>query len=118
FSSGDCTDRNNPHCTSLDQIHEATIDGVIQTQIEAGCPSIDITGGTEVGHDPGTYSHGSGWKVDLRGMPCLDNYIPSVYTQYVPNNYCNYHGFLNCSQYYYEISHWDWNFGIGPGCGC
>lgn len=39
-----------------------------------------ITGGTEVGHSGGTYSHSTGWKLDIRLDTCVNNYITSTFT--------------------------------------
>lgn len=55
YSSGGCSDQNNPHCTSLQGIHSECIDGpygIIAFKRNSGC-SITITGGTEVGHASG-----------------------------------------------------------------
>ncbi|OAQ70905.1 peptidoglycan-binding domain-containing protein [Pochonia chlamydosporia 170] len=80
-SSGGCTNRQNKSCTSYDQINSATVDGVITLKKASGCSSLIITGGTEIGHASGTYSHYNGYKVDLRHQSCLDNYIKSAFTK-------------------------------------
>src|SRR6185312_7893157 len=48
-SSGNCTTRSNPTCTSFEQINQSTVSGVITLKHASGC-AINITGGTEVGH--------------------------------------------------------------------
>ncbi|SEB76418.1 Peptidoglycan-binding (PGRP) domain of peptidoglycan hydrolases-containing protein [Streptomyces misionensis] len=73
-SSGNCTNRNNKKCTSLQDIRTRTIDGVIALKKNSHC-SIVITGGTEVGHAGGTYSHWNGYKVDVARNSCVTNYI-------------------------------------------
>ncbi|KAG8713767.1 hypothetical protein FRC08_012832 [Ceratobasidium sp. 394] len=73
-SSGNCTKKNNAKCTSYDGILSGTIYGVILLYITSECP-VTITGGTEVGHAPGTYSHANGYKVNLRKNPCLNKYL-------------------------------------------
>jgi hypothetical protein len=73
-SSGNCADRNKPSCTSFSGIRQSTVDGVRTFRAASGCPLV-ITGGTETGHALGTYSHGNGWKVDIRRTPCVDGYI-------------------------------------------
>jgi hypothetical protein len=78
-SSGNCTDRNNSHCTSFDQINASTVDGVITLRRASGC-AINITGGTEVGHASGTYSHYNGYKVDVSHNSCIDGYIKRSFT--------------------------------------
>uniref|UniRef100_A0A915LH69 Uncharacterized protein n=1 Tax=Meloidogyne javanica TaxID=6303 RepID=A0A915LH69_MELJA len=45
-STGRCSNRNNPQCTSLEGIHSEAIDGIITLKKASGCPII-ITGGTE-----------------------------------------------------------------------
>ena len=57
-SSGGCTDRNNPTCTSFDQLNLATVQGAQTLKSASGC-ALNITGGTETGHAGGTYSHGT-----------------------------------------------------------
>ncbi len=61
-SSGQCTNRNVPTCTSLEQVCKSSIDGIITLKQASGC-DITITGGTETGHASGTYSHWNGYKV-------------------------------------------------------
>ncbi|MGW0512746.1 peptidoglycan-binding domain-containing protein [Streptomyces olivaceoviridis] len=73
-SSGNCTNRNNKNCTSLQDIRVRTVDGVIALKRKSGC-RIVITGGTEVGHAGGTYSHWNGYKVDVARTSCVTNYI-------------------------------------------
>lgn len=58
-SSSGCSDRNNSTCTSFEQINQSTVDGVITLDRASGC-NVLITGGTEAGHAPGTYSHWGG----------------------------------------------------------
>ncbi|KAK2594374.1 hypothetical protein QQS21_007934 [Conoideocrella luteorostrata] len=80
-SSGGCTNRQNKSCTSYDQINSSTVDGVLTLKRASGCSSLIITGGTEIGHAGGTYSHYNGYKVDLRHQACLDNYIKNTFTK-------------------------------------
>jgi hypothetical protein len=78
-SSGNCTTRSNPTCTSFDQINASTVDGVITLKRASGC-AINITGGTEVGHASGTYSHYNGYKVDISHNNCIDNYVHNSFS--------------------------------------
>jgi len=78
-SSGNCTTRSNPHCTSFDQINASTVTGVITLKHASGC-AINITGGTEVGHAAGTYSHYNGYKVDISHNTCNDNYVHNSFS--------------------------------------
>jgi hypothetical protein len=58
-----------------------TVDGVITLKGASGVGSLVITGGTEVGHASGTYSHYNGYKVDVRHSTTLDNYIHTAFTR-------------------------------------
>ncbi|MFD9889825.1 hypothetical protein ACFWY9_10840 [Amycolatopsis sp. NPDC059027] len=78
-SSGDCTTRTNSHCTSYEQINVSTVDGVLTLKRASGC-ALGITGGTEVGHAAGTYSHYNGYKVDISHNSCLDGYVKRSFT--------------------------------------
>src|SRR5690242_6200406 len=79
-SSGNCTDRYNSTCTSFEQINQSTVSGVITLKHASGC-AINITGGTEVGHASGTYSHWNGYKVDVSHNTCNNNYIHTYFTR-------------------------------------
>jgi hypothetical protein len=80
-SSGGCTTRSNRRCTSYQGIRSGTVDGVITLKRASGVTSLVITGGTEVGHASGTYSHYNGYKVDVRPSRVLDNYIKTSFTR-------------------------------------
>lgn len=73
-SSGRCTDRHVPTCTSLDSVRTGTIARIIALKHASDCP-IMVTGGTEVGHAPGRFSHGEGYKLDISHNACIDRYI-------------------------------------------
>ncbi|HMU41067.1 MAG TPA: hypothetical protein PKE31_18825 [Pseudomonadota bacterium] len=74
YSSGGCSNRYKSNCTSLDQINDRTVNGIITLKGASGC-GITITGGTETGHASGTYSHWNGYKVDISFSGCIDSYI-------------------------------------------
>lgn len=78
-SSGGCTTRSNSTCTSFEQINQTTVSGVITLKRASGC-AINITGGTEVGHASGTYSHYNGYKVDISHNSCIDGYIKNSFS--------------------------------------
>ena len=78
-SSGQCSDRYNPTCTSFEQVNQSTIDGIVTLRGASGC-AINITGGTETGHADGTYSHWNGYKVDVTPTTCVENYIYTYFT--------------------------------------
>ena len=63
-SSGGCSDRNNPTCTSLDQVNSASIQGAITLKGASKC-DMTVTGGTETGHADGQFSHWNGFKLDF-----------------------------------------------------
>ena len=77
-SSGNCTNRNNSTCTSFDGLNLATAQGAVTLKHASGC-AINITGGTEVGHASGTYSHYNGYKLDMSKNTCLNNYVHNTF---------------------------------------
>jgi hypothetical protein len=114
-SSGGCTTRSNSTCTSYDQINSATVQGAITLRNASGC-AINITGGTEVGHASGTYSHYNGYKIDITKYTCIGNYITSNFT-YIGLRGDGYQQWEAASGNVYcdEGSHWDITF---YSCGC
>ncbi|MFF3401995.1 hypothetical protein ACFYW6_26220 [Streptomyces sp. NPDC002659] len=78
-SSGGCSDRNNPTCTSFEQLNLATAKGAQTLRSASGC-ALNITGGTEAGHASGTYSHWNGYKLDYSKYTCVGNYIRNTFT--------------------------------------
>jgi hypothetical protein len=78
-SSGNCSDKNNKRCTSLDGIRQSTIDGIIAFKKASNC-DIVITAGTEVGHAPGPYSHSNGYKLDIRMTQNVTHFIQTHFT--------------------------------------
>ncbi len=77
-SSGNCSDRTNASCTSLEGIQVATINQTINLKTACGC-DFSITGGTETGHSAGDNSHTAGNKVDI-SLGSVDSYIQSTMT--------------------------------------
>ncbi|WP_411133837.1 hypothetical protein [Streptomyces sp. C10] len=110
-SSGGCSDRNNPRCTSFDQINSATVDGVITLKGATGC-AINLTGGTETGHASGTYSHWNGYKVDFSLSSCLTGYITGTFTSIGGSKWKSASG----NVYYKEGDHWDVTYYNCGGC--
>lgn len=78
-SSGGCSDRNNPTCTSFEGLNSATAQGAVTLKGAIGC-GLNITGGTETGHASGTYSHWNGYKLDFSKSTCLTNYVHNTFT--------------------------------------
>lgn len=110
-SSGGCSDRNKPNCTSFEQINSATVDGVITLRGATGC-AIRLTGGTETGHASGTYSHWNGYKVDFALSSCLNNYIQGTFTSIGGSKWKSASGNI----YYKEGNHWDVTYYNCGGC--
>ncbi|MFJ2866048.1 hypothetical protein [Kitasatospora sp. NPDC087314] len=106
-SSGGCTTRSNSTCTSFDQINSGTVSAIITLKQASGC-AINITGGTEVGHASGTYSHYNGYKVDIARSSCIDGYIQNSFT-YIGLRGDGYPQWKAASGNLYcnEGSHWD-----------
>lgn len=109
-SSGGCTTRSNPTCTSFEGLRQATIDGAKTLKGASGC-GLTITGGTEVGHASGTYSHYNGYKLDFSRTTCLTNWVRNTYTYIGGNKYRAASGNI----YYDEGNHWDVTY---YSCGC
>lgn len=78
-SSGGCSDRNNPTCTSFEQLNLPSAQGAQTLKSASGC-SLNITGGTETGHASGTYSHWNGYKLDFGKNSCINGYVTGVFT--------------------------------------
>jgi hypothetical protein len=110
-SSGGCSDRSNPHCTSFEQVNKATIQGAQTLKSASGC-ALNITGGTEVGHASGTYSHYNGYKLDMSKSTCLTNYIHNNFTSIGGGKWKSAAG----NVYYDEDNHWDITFYNCGGC--
>ena len=115
-SSGGCSNRNNPTCTSFDQVNDSTVYGVRTLKTSSGC-AINLTGGTETGHAGGTYSHWNGYKVDFSKGTCIGNYIHNSFTRIANRG----DGALQWRSgagniYADEGSHWDVTFYNCGGC--
>ncbi|CAF0733374.1 unnamed protein product [Adineta steineri] len=78
-SSGGCSDRNKPTCTSLDQVRCNTINCLKVLRTSSGC-ALTVTGGTETGHAGGTYSHSTGYKIDVSLNTCINSYVTNTFT--------------------------------------
>lgn len=110
-SSGGCSDRNNPTCTSLEQVNLATIQGAVTLKNASGC-GLTVTGGTETGHASGTYSHWNGYKLDFSMSGCLSNYVKNTFTSIGGNKWQSGSGNI----YFDESNHWDVTFHNCGGC--
>lgn len=115
-SSGGCTDRTNSTCTSFDGIRQATIDGAKTLKSASGC-ALTITGGTEVGHASGTYSHANGYKLDFSLTSCLTSYVQNTFTyQGQRSDGAALYRSASGNDYAKEGNHWDVTFYTCGGC--
>ena len=110
-SSGNCSDRNNPTCTSFEQVNLTTIQGIQTLKSASGC-AINVTGGTETGHASGTYSHWNGYKLDTSLSTCLNNYIQNSFSYIGGSKWQSASGNI----YYKEGNHWDITYYNCGGC--
>ncbi|MCE7001751.1 hypothetical protein LWC34_02680 [Kibdelosporangium philippinense] len=110
-SSGNCSDRDNPSCTSLEQVNLATIQGAETLKSASGC-SLNVTGGTEVGHASGEFSHWNGYKLDYGLNTCINNYVRNTFTPIGGDKWQSGSGNI----YYYEQNHWDVTYYNCGGC--
>ncbi|MGW7523142.1 hypothetical protein [Streptomyces sp. NPDC054783] len=115
-SSGNCTDRNNPTCTSFEQLNLATAQGAQTLKRASGC-ALNITGGTETGHASGTYSHWNGYKLDYSKYTCVTSYIKNNFT-YIGLRGDGYPQWRSASGNIYadEGTHWDALYYNCGGC--
>lgn len=78
-STGNCTDKNKSTCTSLDGMQPALLQQISNIKNSCSNCTITITGGTETGHSTnGAYTHGNGYKVDLRLDSGLDKLLEGL----------------------------------------
>lgn len=110
-SSGGCSDRNTPTCTSFSQLNQATAQGAVTLKSASGC-AVNITGGTETGHASGTYSHWNGYKLDFGLSSCLNNYITGSFASIGGNKWQSGSGNI----YFRESNHWDVTYYNCGGC--
>lgn len=109
-SSGGCTDRNNSNCTSFDGLRRSAVDGAITLKHSIGGCALNITGGTEAGHAAGTYSHGTGYKLDFAMSSCLTNYVHTFTHSGTRGDGADLWTAPSGNIYANEGSHWDVTF--------
>ncbi len=97
-------------CTNVGNMRPDTVAQVIGIKNSCNGCVVTVTGGSEAGHASGWFSHGAGYKVDLRLESGLNTYLQSMesigkrmgdslgdaYTDKCKNN-----------QYVKESTHWD-----------
>ncbi len=110
ISSGHCTHRSNPHCTSLDGLQPSTLDGVLRLREDSRCGLV-ISGGTERGHASGPRSHGAGYKLDILPNHCLNHFVRHNY-QRIPRrgDGAALYRTADRSTFAREPTHWDITF--------
>ncbi len=77
------TAQTGGRCTSLAGMQQSTINSTIGIKnacdaASGGNCNVTVTGGTELGHESGEFSHETGYKVDLAPDPALDAYLNSL----------------------------------------
>jgi hypothetical protein len=110
-SSGGCSDRNRPNCTSFTQVNQTTIAGAKTFKRASGC-ALNVTGGTETGHASGEFSHWNGYKLDYSLSSCVTGYITRTFTSIGGNKWRSGSGNI----YYRESNHWDVTYHNCGGC--
>jgi hypothetical protein len=116
-SSGNCSNQNDPSCTSLTGIRQDTIEEAVTLKNDCGC-TVTITGGTETGHETSAtgVDHADGYKVDLQANSGLTSFIEtnsqSGFTQIAnrsSDGAVQYVDPVSGAVYAYEVSahHWD-----------
>lgn len=105
-STGGCSDKTKSNCTSLEGVQKNSIQRLIEFQQAYGKPIV-ITGGTERGHANGTYSHGNGYKIDLRITDDITDYIESNFTSLGGSKWRDANGNVF---YRHNPPHWDIQF--------
>ncbi|MEU3205115.1 hypothetical protein ABZ702_14805 [Streptomyces cyaneofuscatus] len=115
-SSGGCSNRNVPTCTSFDQLNLETAQGDQTLKSATGC-ALRTTGGTETGHAGGTYSHWNGYKLDFARSTCLNNHVTGVFT-YIGTRGDGARQYRSGSGNIYadEGNHWDVTYYNCGGC--
>jgi hypothetical protein len=109
-SSGHCTRRRNPHCTSFEGLQPSTLDGVLRLKDASRCGLV-ISGGTERGHAHGRYSHGAGYKLDILPSRCLNRFVRHHYHRiHRRGDGAAVYRTPNRSLFAREPSHWDVTF--------
>jgi WXG100 family type VII secretion target len=109
-SSGNCRDRNNRRCTSVDGMRQVTVDGLVAFRNAVGVDLV-MTGGTEVGHTAGRYSHANGYKVDISLNPTVNQHIENNFTYVrVRDDGAQVYRDASGNEFAREGNHWDITF--------
>lgn len=110
ISSGHCTHRSNPHCTSFDGLQPTTLDGVLRLRESSRCGLV-ISGGTERGHALGPFSHAAGYKLDVLPNRCINRFVRKHYRRvHTRGDGSALYWAEDRSLFAREPSHWDITF--------
>ncbi|MEV5827300.1 hypothetical protein AB0L25_17145 [Spirillospora sp. NPDC052242] len=105
-STGNCSDREKPNCTSFDGLRWTTLEGLLRFAETSGC-RIVVTGGTERGHAPGRHSHYNGYKIDIAPNACVDREIEGYDREGVRGDGAKLYRSPEGGLYARESDHWD-----------
>ncbi|WP_157430320.1 hypothetical protein [Actinomadura macra] len=105
-STGQCSERTIPTCTSFEGLRWGSLKGLLDFAEESGC-EITVTGGTERGHAGGQYSHGNGYKLDIATGRCVDRAITRYPSAGVRSDGAKLYRSPAGAVYARESDHWD-----------
>ncbi|MFD0899349.1 hypothetical protein [Actinomadura sediminis] len=105
-STGNCSDREKPTCTSFTGLRWTTLEGLLRFAAKSGC-KIVVTGGTERGHAPGRHSHYNGYKIDIAPNKCVDREIEGYDREGVRGDGAKLYRSPEGGLYARESDHWD-----------
>ena len=96
-------------CTSLEGVQSSTMTAAVQLKQSCNC-SIEITGGTELGHAAGPTSHAGGYKLDFSLNPALDQYVQKLDYIGARSDGVQQYRAANGTVFAKEGDHWDVTF--------
>ncbi|OLT30419.1 hypothetical protein BJF79_39030 [Actinomadura sp. CNU-125] len=105
-STGNCSDREKPTCTSFTGLRWETLEGLLRFAAKSDC-KIVVTGGTERGHAPGRHSHYNGYKIDIATGACVDREIEGYDRKGVRSDGAKLYRSPEGGLYARESDHWD-----------
>ncbi|GGU95863.1 hypothetical protein GCM10010182_10470 [Actinomadura cremea] len=105
-STGNCSDREKPTCTSFSGLRWTTLEGLLRFAETSGC-KIVVTGGTERGHASGLHSHYNGYKIDIAPNRCVDREIEGYDREGVRGDGARLYRSPEGGLYARESDHWD-----------
>ncbi|MWA07337.1 hypothetical protein F8568_044835 [Actinomadura sp. LD22] len=109
-STGHCSDRARPTCTSFEGLRWGTLRRLLEFRADTGCP-ITVTGGTERGHAAGPRGHAAGYKLDIAPNRCVDAAITRYPYEGVRGDGARLYRSPDGTLFARERDHWDITFG-------